>query len=62
VRVRIDLDQGLSLGRWGTMSQTQGGEKGMPFNAMMVSFAVVGIFILFGAALLWADSQTRHRV
>lgn len=32
----------------------------MPFDAMIVSVAVVAVFIVFAAVLLWADSQTRH--
>lgn len=34
----------------------------MPFDAMVVSFAVVGVFVVFAGVLLWADSQTKHRV
>lgn len=33
----------------------------MPFDAVMVSVAVVGVFVAFAAVLLWADSQTKHR-
>ncbi len=33
----------------------------MPFDAMMVSFAVVAVFVAFAAVLLWADSQTKPR-
>jgi hypothetical protein len=33
----------------------------MPFDAMMVSFAVVGVFVAFAAVLMWADSQTKTR-
>lgn len=33
----------------------------MPFDAMVVSFAVVGVFVAFAAVLLWADSQTKSR-
>ena len=33
----------------------------MPFDAMMVSFAVVSVFVAFAGVLLWADSQTRTR-
>lgn len=31
----------------------------MPFDAMMVSMAVVTVFVSFAAVLMWADSQTR---
>lgn len=33
----------------------------MPFDAMMVSFAVVAVFVAFAGVLLWADSQTKQR-
>lgn len=33
----------------------------MPFDAMMVSVAVVGVFVAFAVVLLWADAQTKHR-
>jgi hypothetical protein len=33
----------------------------MPFDAMMISFAIVGIFAAFAGVLLWADSQTKPR-
>jgi len=31
----------------------------MPFDAMMVSGAVVVVFVAFAGVLLWADFQTR---
>lgn len=31
----------------------------MPFDAMLVSAGVVGMFVVFGAVLLWGDFQTR---
>jgi hypothetical protein len=31
----------------------------MPFDAMMVSVAVVAMFAVFAAVMLWADRQTR---
>jgi len=31
----------------------------MPFDAMMMSVAVVAVFVAFAAALAWADGQTR---
>jgi hypothetical protein len=31
----------------------------MPFDAMLVSAAVVVMFLAFAAVLLWADFQTR---
>lgn len=33
----------------------------MPFDAMVVSFAIVAVFAAFAGVLLWADSQTRSR-
>ena len=30
----------------------------MPSDAMMVSFAVVAVFVAFAAVLFWADKQT----
>jgi len=32
----------------------------MPFDAMVVSAAVVFVFLAFAAVLLWGDSQTRQ--
>jgi nitrogen fixation-related uncharacterized protein len=31
----------------------------MPFDALLVSVAVVTVFVAFAVVLLWADSQTR---
>jgi hypothetical protein len=31
----------------------------MPFDAMVVSAAVVIVLVVFGAVLAWADRQTR---
>jgi cytoskeletal protein RodZ len=31
----------------------------MPFDAMVVSAAVVAVFVVFAAVLWWADRQTR---
>ncbi len=31
----------------------------MPFDAMVVSAAVVTVFVAFAAVLVWADRQTR---
>lgn len=31
----------------------------MPFDAMVVSAAVVVVFVAFAAVMLWADFQTR---
>ncbi len=31
----------------------------MPANSLLVSIAVVAMFVAFGAALFWADRQTR---
>ena len=31
----------------------------MPFDAMLVSAAVVAMFVVFAAMLLWGDYQTR---
>jgi hypothetical protein len=31
----------------------------MPFDAMLVSAAVVAMFVAFAAVLLWGDYQTR---
>jgi len=31
----------------------------MPFDAMLVSAAVVAMFVVFAAVLLWGDYQTR---
>jgi hypothetical protein len=31
----------------------------MPFDAMVVSAAVIAVFVAFAAVLLWADFQTR---
>ena len=31
----------------------------MPVDAMLVSLAVVVMFVLFGAVVLWGDLQTR---
>jgi hypothetical protein len=31
----------------------------MPFDAMLVSLAVVVVFVAFAGVLLWGDSQTR---
>ena len=31
----------------------------MPFDAMLVSAAVVAMFLVFAAAMLWGDYQTR---
>ena len=31
----------------------------MPFDAMLVSAAVVAVFVAFGAVVLWGDYQTR---
>jgi hypothetical protein len=31
----------------------------MPFDAMLVSAAVVSMFALFGAVVYWGDLQTR---
>ena len=31
----------------------------MPLDALMVSLAVVGVFVAFAAVLLWADLQTK---
>jgi hypothetical protein len=31
----------------------------MPFDALMVSIGVLGIFVVFAAVLAWADSQTK---
>lgn len=31
----------------------------MPYDAMVVSAAVVVVFVVFAAVLLWADFQTR---
>jgi len=31
----------------------------MPFDAIVMSAAVVAIFVAFAGALLWADYQTR---
>jgi hypothetical protein len=32
----------------------------MPTDALLVSVAVVAMFVVFAAALVWADHQTRH--
>jgi len=31
----------------------------MPLDAILVSVAVVSVFVAFAVVLLWADSQTR---
>jgi hypothetical protein len=31
----------------------------MPFDAMLVSAAVAAMFLVFAAAMLWGDYQTR---
>jgi hypothetical protein len=31
----------------------------MPFDAMIMSVAVVAVFVAFAAVLAWADGQTR---
>ena len=31
----------------------------MPFDAMVMSVAVLAVFVAFAAALAWADGQTR---
>ena len=31
----------------------------MPFDAMLVSAGVVGMFVVLGAVLMWGDFQTR---
>jgi hypothetical protein len=31
----------------------------MPTDALLVSVAVVAMFVVFAAALMWADHQTR---
>lgn len=31
----------------------------MPYDAMVVSAAVVAVFVAFAAVMLWADYQTR---
>jgi hypothetical protein len=31
----------------------------MPVDSLLVSISVVAMFVAFGAALLWADRQTR---
>ena len=33
--------------------------RDMPFDALMVSIGVSGIFVVFAAVLAWADSQTK---
>jgi hypothetical protein len=37
---------------------SNGGNEKMPADAMMVSVAVVAVFVVFMAALFWADKQT----
>jgi hypothetical protein len=32
----------------------------MPFEAMLVSALIVGVFIIFGAVVYWADLRTRN--
>jgi len=32
----------------------------MPFDALVVSIAVLGVFVAFAVVLAWADSQTRR--
>ena len=31
----------------------------MPFEAMLVSAIIVGVFVIFGSVLYWADRRTR---
>ena len=31
----------------------------MPFEAMLVSAIIVGVFVIFGGVLYWADCCTR---
>jgi hypothetical protein len=33
----------------------------MPFDAMLLSLAVVAVFVVFAAVLAWADVQTAAR-
>jgi hypothetical protein len=33
----------------------------MPFDSMLVSAAVIAVFVVFAAGLIWADFQTRPR-
>jgi hypothetical protein len=35
------------------------GRKKMPLDALLVSLAVVTVFVAFAVVLFWADSQTR---
>jgi hypothetical protein len=35
------------------------GEDVMPFDSMLVSAAVIAVFVVFAAVLIWADFQTR---
>lgn len=32
----------------------------MPFESMLVSAIIVGVFVVFGAAVYWADRRTRN--
>jgi hypothetical protein len=34
-------------------------EDVMPFDSMLVSAAVIAVFVVFAAVLIWADFQTR---
>ena len=32
----------------------------MPFETMLVSALIIGVFVIFGAVVYWADLRTRN--
>ncbi|WP_291706418.1 hypothetical protein, partial [Bradyrhizobium sp.] len=58
IAAHLDPDQTAARAHARQTFQTTQGEVAMPFDALIMSIAVVAVFVGFAGVLAWADSQT----